>query len=211
MSKLLSGTGFSCPTVQFTFITIHLSFPFLCFLLVLWSGHLTVPHHSDLQPKHSAPSGNLILFPASHTLFFPLPLSLALSQVAATLNNLAVLYGKRGKYKEAEPLCKRALEIREKVGPPVTPILSSSFSLDRTSDPLVGFGLVKMGFIGAYVIAVGLQSSDWTASVDVCAAEVWAVIESKDERLWQCGGGGSTGTPYREQSLSLKAKRSTAL
>lgn len=39
-------------------------------------------------------------------------------QVAATLNNLAVLYGKRGKYKEAEPLCKRALEIREKVGPP---------------------------------------------------------------------------------------------
>lgn len=36
-------------------------------------------------------------------------------QVAATLNNLAVLYGKRGKYKEAEPLCKRALEIRETV------------------------------------------------------------------------------------------------
>lgn len=36
-------------------------------------------------------------------------------QVAATLNNLAVLYGKRGKYREAEPLCKRALEIREKV------------------------------------------------------------------------------------------------
>uniref|UniRef100_A0A8C9TXH4 Kinesin light chain n=1 Tax=Scleropages formosus TaxID=113540 RepID=A0A8C9TXH4_SCLFO len=35
--------------------------------------------------------------------------------LAATLNNLAVLYGKRGKYKEAEPLCKRALEIREKV------------------------------------------------------------------------------------------------
>jgi len=36
-------------------------------------------------------------------------------QVAATLNNLAVLYGKRGKYREAEPLCKRALQIREKV------------------------------------------------------------------------------------------------
>jgi len=35
--------------------------------------------------------------------------------VAATLNNLAVLYGKRGKHREAEPLCKRALEIREKV------------------------------------------------------------------------------------------------
>ena len=35
--------------------------------------------------------------------------------MAATLNNLAVLYGKRGKYKEAEPLCKRALLIREKV------------------------------------------------------------------------------------------------
>jgi len=26
-----------------------------------------------------------------------------------------VLYGKRGKYKDAEPLCKRALEIREAV------------------------------------------------------------------------------------------------
>lgn len=35
--------------------------------------------------------------------------------VAATLNNLAVLYGKRGKYRDAEPLCKRALDIREKV------------------------------------------------------------------------------------------------
>lgn len=42
-------------------------------------------------------------------------LDLALSQVAATLNNLAVLFGKRGKYKDAEPLCKRALEIRVKV------------------------------------------------------------------------------------------------
>lgn len=43
------------------------------------------------------------------------PCGLLSWQVAATLNNLAVLYGKRGKYKEAEPLCKRALEIREKV------------------------------------------------------------------------------------------------
>ena len=41
--------------------------------------------------------------------------------MAATLNNLAVLYGKRGKYKEAEPLCKRALEIREKVSFPFGP------------------------------------------------------------------------------------------
>ena len=38
--------------------------------------------------------------------------------MAATLNNLAVLYGKRGRYQEAEPLCQRALEIREKVPPP---------------------------------------------------------------------------------------------
>lgn len=45
----------------------------------------------------------------------PPKLCVCLVQVAATLNNLAVLYGKRGKYKEAEPLCKRALEIREKV------------------------------------------------------------------------------------------------
>jgi len=36
-------------------------------------------------------------------------------QVAATLNNLSVLLSKRGRYQEAEPLCKRALSIREKV------------------------------------------------------------------------------------------------
>jgi len=36
-------------------------------------------------------------------------------QVAATLNNLSVLLSKRGRYQEAEPLCKRALIIREKV------------------------------------------------------------------------------------------------
>lgn len=34
---------------------------------------------------------------------------------ANIVNNLAVLYGKRGRYREAEPLCKRALEIRERV------------------------------------------------------------------------------------------------
>lgn len=41
--------------------------------------------------------------------------------MAATLNNLAVLYGKRGRYREAEPLCQRALEIREKVLLPGSP------------------------------------------------------------------------------------------
>lgn len=52
-------------------------------------------------------------------------------QVAATLNNLAVLYGKRGKYKEAEPLCQRALEIREKVPTLILPwpLLTSFFLL----------------------------------------------------------------------------------
>ncbi|KAF3830831.1 hypothetical protein GH733_002069, partial [Mirounga leonina] len=55
---------------------------------------------SDVQPV-SARTVNLLIVAVDH--------------VAATLNNLAVLYGKRGKYKEAEPLCKRALEIREKV------------------------------------------------------------------------------------------------
>ncbi|KAJ1073040.1 hypothetical protein K5549_015183 [Capra hircus] len=45
----------------------------------------------------------------------PSPDPLPTPQVAATLNNLAVLYGKRGRYREAEPLCQRALEIREKV------------------------------------------------------------------------------------------------
>ena len=41
--------------------------------------------------------------------------------MAATLNNLAVLYGKRGKFKEALPMCKRALGIREKVLGPEHP------------------------------------------------------------------------------------------
>ncbi|OWK15625.1 KLC3 [Cervus elaphus hippelaphus] len=45
--------------------------------------------------------------------------------VAATLNNLAVLYGKRGRYREAEPLCQRALEIREKVLPSPAPVLGA--------------------------------------------------------------------------------------
>jgi kinesin light chain len=45
----------------------------------------------------------------------PLTCATPHTQVAATLNNLAVLYGKRGRYREAEPLCQRALEIREKV------------------------------------------------------------------------------------------------
>jgi len=58
-----------------------------------------------------------------------------MSQVAATLNNLAVLYGKRGKYKEAEPLCKRALVIREKVNIELYSLVVFIFahSLDRYS------------------------------------------------------------------------------
>ena len=35
--------------------------------------------------------------------------------VASTLNNLSVLYGKCGDYKTAEPFCRKALEIRQKV------------------------------------------------------------------------------------------------
>ena len=35
--------------------------------------------------------------------------------VAATLTILTVLYGKRGKCKDSEPLCERALEIQEKI------------------------------------------------------------------------------------------------
>ena len=35
--------------------------------------------------------------------------------VAATYNNLSVLHGKIGDFKTAEPYCKKALEIRQKV------------------------------------------------------------------------------------------------
>ena len=58
----------------------------------------------------------LMIEAVSSMIFVYYCVCVGLSQVAATLINLAVLYGKRGKYKEAEPLCKRALEIREKVG-----------------------------------------------------------------------------------------------
>lgn len=63
----------------------------------------------NCENKSKAEKGSCLI----SGVFFPPRLYV---QVAATLNNLAVLYGKRGKYKEAEPLCKRALEIREKVG-----------------------------------------------------------------------------------------------
>lgn len=57
----------------------------------------------------------------------PLPRLTFPLQVAATLNNLAVLYGKRGRYREAEPLCQRALEIREKVlHPALCPVTGST-------------------------------------------------------------------------------------
>lgn len=66
--------------------------------------------------------------------------------MAATLNNLAVLYGKRGRYREAEPLCQRALEIREKVLPPPPetpgvprpfPLHPESLALSCNPDPMM--------------------------------------------------------------------------
>ncbi len=38
--------------------------------------------------------------------------------VASTYNNLSVLYGKTGDFKAAEPYCRKALEIRQKVSLP---------------------------------------------------------------------------------------------
>lgn len=65
-------------------------------------------------------------------------------QVAATLNNLAVLYGKRGKYKEAEPLCKRALEIREKVWVTNTAPLKGLFEGEGKVKHFLCFGWVGL-------------------------------------------------------------------
>lgn len=70
--------------------------------------------------------------------------SAPVAQVAATLNNLAVLYGKRGKYKEAEPLCKRALEIREKVRKP--PLLGRSREQRRVFPRLRAHARNLLGF-----------------------------------------------------------------
>ncbi|THD19271.1 Kinesin light chain [Fasciola hepatica] len=46
---------------------------------------------------------------------------LSMNQVAAALNNLAVLYAKASRFKDAEPLCRRALAIREKLFGPNHP------------------------------------------------------------------------------------------
>ena len=40
---------------------------------------------------------------------------MSLIQLAAILNNLAVVRAKAGNYREAESYCRRALEIRQKV------------------------------------------------------------------------------------------------
>jgi tetratricopeptide (TPR) repeat protein len=53
-------------------------------------------------------------------------------EVATSLNNLAVLYKRQGKYEDAEPLYKRALRIREKaLGPdhPDTATCRNNFRL----------------------------------------------------------------------------------
>lgn len=63
-------------------------------------------------------------------------------QVAATLNNLAVLYGKRGRYREAEPLCQRALEIREKVLRP--PFALSGTTSRNPGVPCVGWQVLPL-------------------------------------------------------------------
>ncbi len=47
-------------------------------------------------------------------------------EVAASLNNLAGLYYKQGKYAKAEPLQKRALAIREKALGPEHPQVATS-------------------------------------------------------------------------------------
>ena len=56
-------------------------------------------------------------------------------QVASTLNNLAVLHGKMGKYRDAERNCRRALEIRQKVG-------------HHKPFTIFGITLMKIGFGG---------------------------------------------------------------
>jgi len=48
--------------------------------------------------------------------------------VAASLNNLALLYHRQGRYAEAEPLYRRALEIREKVLGPEHPGVATSLN-----------------------------------------------------------------------------------
>lgn len=73
-------------------------------------------------------------------------------QVAATLNNLAVLYGKRGKYKEAEPLCKRALEIREKVG---QRLITFVFIPNRFCE--LAFWVLYIAFLSLYLSSLSFK------------------------------------------------------
>lgn len=94
----------------------------------------------------------------------PPPSTTVFLQVAATLNNLAVLYGKRGRYREAEPLCQRALEIREKVlCPALLPITGTSSYLAH-----LAFGGKSTSFERRAPNLVTLVSSQSNPDFDPC-------------------------------------------
>lgn len=93
--------------------------------------------------------------------------------MAATLNNLAVLYGKRGRYREAEPLCQRALEIREKVPSPLPnpeePLVALSMDpehLHRDPDPRAPCVWYWETPIGAQPITLDLLRSQFGLDPD---------------------------------------------
>lgn len=66
-----------------------------------------------------------------------------------------MLYGKRGKYKDAEPLCKRALEIREAVlgkGHPDVAKQLNNLALLCQNQVIIIFEIIllKLGIINFY-------------------------------------------------------------
>merc|ERR1712088_837827 len=98
--------------------------------------------------------------------------------VAATLNNLAVLYGKRGKYKDAEPLCKRALEIREKV------LGSDHPNVAKTKNNLASAYLKQGKYSEAellYKQVLNRAHEREFGSIDEKNKPIWQIAEDREE------------------------------
>ncbi|KAG7277731.1 hypothetical protein CRUP_023019 [Coryphaenoides rupestris] len=126
--------------------------------------------------------------------------------VAATLNNLAVLYGKRGKYKEAEPLCKRALEIREKVlgkeHPDVAKQLNNLALLCQNQGKYQEVEYYYMRALEIYQSRLGPDDPNVAKTKNNLNKPIWMHAEEREE---QSKGKQKDGSPFGEYGGWYKA------
>ena len=102
-------------------------------------------------------------------------------RLATSLNNLALLYRDQGKYAEAEPLCKRALVIREQaLGPDHVDVATSLNNLAGLYSAQGEYAEAEPLFKRALAIqekALGLEHPDVAATM-----ENYAALLSKTKR-----------------------------